>query len=102
MIEAHEVDFWDRDPEQLELMEKRRMYPPHFTVCVTGSSATGPSSLQVKFVGSRQKLNTEIMLPYVRREGIIIMGGYYLMWEKRACSLLKCNQICFSNIHMQV
>lgn len=69
MIEAHEVDFWDRDAEQLELMEERRMYPPRFTVCVTGSSATGPSSLQVKFAGSQQKLNTEIMLPYVRREG---------------------------------
>ena len=70
MIDAQEVDFWGRDAEQLKLMAERRMYPPRFTVCVTGSSATGPSSLQVKFAGSQQKLNTEIMLPYIQREGI--------------------------------
>ena len=70
VIGACEIDFWERDAEQLELMEEKRMYPPRFTVCVTGSSATGPSSLQVKFAGSQQKLNTEIMLPYAQREGI--------------------------------
>jgi len=58
------VCFWDafKTPTSLVLACEESMYPPRFTIEVSGKSATGSSNLKLNFEGSIKALQQEIPL----------------------------------------
>ena len=63
-IYASQVYFWDNEQNELELMHKKKMYPPRFTfkLEVRGENATHDAVALVEFQGACMDLSTEIHL----------------------------------------
>ena len=61
-IYAREVYFWDNEQSELELMHRKKTYPPRFTLEVHGENATHNAVALVEFQGACQDLSTEIYL----------------------------------------
>lgn len=62
-ILPEEVVYWNKDPEELEMMQEDAVYPPRFDVQVCGSQARETVSTLVCFRGMADGgYSTELML----------------------------------------
>ena len=62
-VYANEVDFWDMPScNELKLRCERKLYPPRFTLKVSGNRAIRNSMVRVEFLGTCEDLSTEIPL----------------------------------------
>lgn len=58
------IDFWQLHDQghDLEHMTLNEMYPPRFKVGISGKEATKLAIADISFTGSKEDLDTEIML----------------------------------------
>ena len=72
-IELLELDVWRNDPMQLCSQEEDRLYPPRFTIEVSGEAAVQSSEVLVSFTGIEErfagKMRTKVSLPYIQQQG---------------------------------
>ena len=61
-IPASSIAFWNRDIDELKLLDRHQMYPPRFVIDVNGTSAVNPSCLTVDFFGLRRRVQFQISL----------------------------------------
>ena len=62
-ILPEEVVYWNKDPDELEMMEEDSVYPPRFDVKVCGSQARETVSTLICFRGMADGgYTTELML----------------------------------------
>lgn len=50
-ITPSEVEFWNKEEEEMELMHIAKEYPPRFTIEVSGEQAVDGSCVKVTFTG---------------------------------------------------
>lgn len=61
-IHSHEVSFSDQSLSDLKLSHSEKLYPPRFTLQVSGLKASGDAILRVDFEGAQEDLSMEIVL----------------------------------------
>ena len=66
-ILAEEIDFSGLDEDEMILMNETCSYPPRFHVRVSGSDATAPSNVEVKFSGCRDNIDCNVFLQVALR-----------------------------------
>lgn len=62
-ISVSAIDFWDKDEDELKMMDMYKMYPPRFSIAVSGgASATVTACAKIHFQGSVENLDIEVPL----------------------------------------
>lgn len=61
-ITASDIQFWNRDIDQMRILHKHGMYPPRFTIEVNGIAATSVSRIDIDFTGLKKKVQFQIPL----------------------------------------
>ena len=87
-ISPEDVRFWDKDPQDLEMMEEDGIYPPRFEIEVCGSHAKEPINAAVIFRGMAGKGSnmTELLLEPSEAEGV-----FKSMPSLCSCSIIFCS-----------
>lgn len=70
-IKASDVDYTLMEPVILESMEMDLLYPPRYTVNVSGTSANSAAVLHLNFTGSMDHFSTEVLLEPVNKLGML-------------------------------
>lgn len=64
-ITLNEIDFLQIEQEELRLMEKQGMYPPHFQVVIDGKNTTQKVQAQIHFTGTTRDESLVCDIPLV-------------------------------------